>query len=260
VTVASPSLKETRIPTGPEKLPPLRAARDRVVVWDFDGTLAERPGMWRESMKDVLDEHEPGHAVTSEMLRPFLRSGFPWDIPDVHHPELRDPNAWWAHVEHLLVRGYEGVGIVPARARALAVRVRERYVDPRYWRVFDDTLPALTHFRELGWRHLILSNHVPELETIVDHLGLGSLVDGVVNSAETGYEKPHPEAFAHARRAAGEAEQIWMVGDNKDADVAGAERVGIPAILVRRDGERVPGIARQVKTLADVLEYLEGGR
>jgi hypothetical protein len=33
----------------------------RVVPWDFDGTLAHRPGMWSGCLLETLDEHQPGH-------------------------------------------------------------------------------------------------------------------------------------------------------------------------------------------------------
>jgi putative hydrolase of the HAD superfamily len=208
----------------------------RAVLWDFDGTLAFRAGMWVGCLVEVLDEHEPGHGFCAGDVRPSLRDGFPWHTPDVPHPELADADAWWARVEALLARAYARLGYEDERARALGGLARHRYVDPACgWRLFDDTLPALTKLRDDGWRHVVLSNHVPELPAIVDHLGLGGLLDEVVNSAATGYEKPHPEAFAAARRAAG-TETLWMVGDNPVADVAGAEEVGIPAILVRSPG------------------------
>jgi FMN phosphatase YigB (HAD superfamily) len=87
---------------------------------------------------------------------------------------------------------------------------------------------------------VIVSNHVPELPQLVDALGLGGLVDRVFSSALTGYEKPHPQAYLHALRECGRPAARWMVGNNPLADVAGAEAVGIPAILVRstRDGMR----------------------
>ena len=61
-----------------------------VVLWDFDGTLAERPGLWSACLMETLDEHEPGHGVSEDAVRAFLDSGFPWHVPDVEHPELCD--------------------------------------------------------------------------------------------------------------------------------------------------------------------------
>jgi hypothetical protein len=61
---------------------------DRLVLWDFDGTLAWRPGMWSGCVMEVLDEIEAGHAVTAEQLRNGLRSGFPWHAPNEPHPQL----------------------------------------------------------------------------------------------------------------------------------------------------------------------------
>jgi FMN phosphatase YigB (HAD superfamily) len=51
--------------------------------------------------------------------------------------------------------------------------------------------------------------------------------------AETGYEKPHPQAFAALLAALDNVEAIWMIGDNYEVDIAGAESAGIPGILVR---------------------------
>lgn len=229
---------------------------EKVILWDFDGTLGGRPREWRGCLMEILDRHEPGHNVDVEEIRSYLRDGFPWHRPDVAHPELSTTDAWWAHVEPLLVRSYEGVRIEPERARVLGRLAREHYVDARQWTLFDDTLTALRLLQERGWSHIILSNHVPELRTIVEHLGLNDLVDEVVNSAETGYEKPHPGAFDHARRAAGNPEQLWMVGDNPHADVDGAEAAGIPAILISRKGHANRTAPRTVRTLTEVGGWL----
>ncbi len=57
----------------------------------------------------------------------------------------------------------------------------------------------------------------------------------VINSATSGYEKPHPQAFRLAQAAAGPARRLVMIGDNPQADAGGARRAGIDAIWVRRD-------------------------
>jgi putative hydrolase of the HAD superfamily len=239
----------------------LAGARHRpdrgAIIWDFDGTLAHRPGMWRGCLIEVLDEHEPGHGIDGDDVRPYLRDGFPWHQPHVAHPELGEPEAWWGAVEPVMARAYERVGLAPARAGELASRVRERYVDPtRGWTLFDDTIPVLERLEEAGWRHLILSNHVPELPALVEGLGLGRLIESVVCSAAIGYEKPHRAAFEVALERCGRPERVWMVGDNPVADVGGAQTVGIDAILVRTPD---PGVTRRAADLWGVLAMIVGG-
>jgi putative hydrolase of the HAD superfamily len=85
----------------------------------------------------------------------------------------------------------------------------------------------------------VLSNHVPELSEIAEYLGLRSRISRIFNSAETGHEKPHPGAYLGVLRTLKETEAVWMIGDNADADVAGAEAAGILAILVRGYREEV---------------------
>jgi putative hydrolase of the HAD superfamily len=227
---------------------------NRAILWDFDGTLAHRPGMWRGCLVETLDEHAPGHGIDPEELRPFLRTGFPWDSPDTPHPELCDPDVWWAHVEVLLAAAYEGAGIEAGPAGELARHVRARYIDPtRVWELFPDTKPVLERLREHGWRHVVLSNHVPELPAIAKGLGLTAFVDHIVTSAATGFEKPHPVAFRLALELCGNPEEVWMVGDNPTADVAGAEAVGIRAVLVRTQHEPAERIAADLYEAAAMI-------
>jgi putative hydrolase of the HAD superfamily len=212
-------------------------AEGRVILWDFDGTLCWSYGLWRSALMTALDEQLAEHGVIQEDLRPHLRSGFPWHEPERPHPELADPEAWWAVVEGVFARALTAVGVPEEAHASLIRRARQAAIDPSSYRVFDDVRPALTELRERGWRHLILSNHVPELAGIVDGLGIADLFEAVLTSALIDYEKPHPEAFRVALEAAGDPEIVWMVGDNLKADIAGAEAVGIPAILLRQDGE-----------------------
>ena len=227
---------------------------NRAILWDFDGTLAHRPGMWRGCLVETLDEHGPATGSTRRSYARSCADGFPWDSPDVPHPELGDPDAWWARVEILLAAAYEGAGIEAVRASQLAGRVRERYVDPsRVWELFPDTTPVLERLREEGWRHVVLSNRVPELPVIAEGLGLTALVDHIVSSAATGYEKPHPEAFRLALEHCGNPDQVWMVGDNPVADAAGAEAVGIPAVLVRTQLEAAKRSAADLYEVAAII-------
>jgi putative hydrolase of the HAD superfamily len=227
----------------------------RLLIWDFDGTLAHRRGEtgWSILLAETLDAEEPGHGQTAETFRPHLRQGFPWHQPEIAHPELCAPEAWWGSVQPILARAYESAGYAAGRALELAEAARRLYVDPSVgWALFDDTLPVLERLSRDGWTHAILSNHVPELRQIIAGLGLDGLFTEISCSAETGYEKPHPSAFASVLDRVQPAE-AWMVGDNVVADVLGAEALGIPAVLVRRPDPRA---ARYADSLAGVARFV----
>jgi len=221
-----------------------------LVLWDFDGTLAHRAGMWSGAMIEVLDAHEHGHGIERERARAAIRGGFPWHAWEQPHAGVRD---WWGPVEARIARAFTELGVAPARAAPLARAVRERYVDAAVgWALFDDTLEALRTLAAAGWRSAVLSNHVPELGELVGALGLAEHLEHVFSSALTGYEKPHPEAFRLALEACGNPALAWMVGDNPHADVWGAEAVGLRAILVRSEGAarlRAPDAAGAVRVI-----------
>ncbi len=226
----------------------------KTVLWDFDGTLAYRDGLWSGCLAQVLEERAPDRGITRDDVRPLLKAGFPWHRPDVVHPELSEPDAWWAEIEKLLARAIVQLKFTPEEAATYAREVHERYIDCTGFRLFDDTIPVLTSLREAGWRHIILSNHVPELADIVGGLQLDPLIDEVFSSAVTGYEKPHPRSYEIAREAAGSPKEIWMVGDNPAPDVRGAEAVGIPGILVRTKNASVERNAADLEGAARVID------
>jgi len=51
---------------------------EQIILWDFEGTLVNRPGLWRSALMEVLDVNEPDHQVDMEQIRPYLRDAFPW--------------------------------------------------------------------------------------------------------------------------------------------------------------------------------------
>ena len=171
--------------------------------------------------------------------------------PTSHTSDLCEPDAWWTALDPLLGRAFSVGGVEAGRHDDLARAFRARFVDATVgWTLFTDTRPALQATADAGWRNVILSNHVPELPALVGALGLDDLVETVFTSAAIGYDKPHPEAFRHALRASGDPERRWMVGDNPVADVAGAQALGIPAVLIRTEGGEPDALAAARRVVA----------
>jgi len=191
--------------------------------------------------------------VELETLRPFMQKGFPWHNPERPNPPARGAEEWWDALLPVFEEAFLGCHVPPVTARMLAGKVRSVYTDIAEWNLFEDTRPVLEELQEAGWTHMILSNHVPELPALVAGLGLSGLIGSIVNSAHTGFEKPHPAAYQAALGAIEEPVEVWMIGDNIHADVLGAEAAGLPAILVRNQDPRA---RRRAQSLHDVKKFL----
>jgi len=106
---------------------------------------------------------------------------------------------------------------------------------------------------------------VPELRLILSHLGILEDFAVIVNSADTGYEKPHPEAFKQMIEALRGPESVWMIGDSYESDIAGAQAMGISGILVRtydpraeRSCDGLPGVIALLQEAARCSRQCRG--
>ncbi|MCL2515513.1 MAG: HAD family hydrolase [Microbacteriaceae bacterium] len=229
-----------------------------IVLFDFDGTLARRPWIsFGRIMLDVVRRYDPATAVTASDLWEGLEDGFPWHHPDEPHPELNgDPDAWWERLDHVLLMACIYAGVDAEVAREAVAAVRPRFSDPAEWELFPETVDALEALREEGWRLAIVSNAVPELRRTVEGLGIAGHFDAIVSSAEVGFEKGHPEIFRTALRQLGMPDPgpddaVWMVGDNVEADIAAAGRLGLGTVLVHSSA--VNGEAHDLRDAAYII-------
>ncbi len=184
-------------------------------------------------MVEVLRRYAPECDAAADHLRPHIQTGFRWHDP--HQPYgIKAADQWWDELSPIFEKAFAAVGVETSLAKRMGREVRFAYAGVKRWRLYDDTIPALTQLSGAGWTHLLLSNHVPELSEILDYLQINTFFAQVFNSAETGYEKPHLKAYQFVLEATKDAESIWMVGDSVVADIAGAAAAGIPGILVRK--------------------------
>jgi putative hydrolase of the HAD superfamily len=128
-------------------------------------------------------------------------------------------------------------------------------------------LAALRERRRIG----LCSNfsHAPAARAVLERDGLARHFDAIVISHEHGLRKPRPEIFASTLAALGVApDEAIHVGDNLDADVAGATAVGLRTIWITRcvrDPDAVlakhrgPAPTWRVRDLAEIEAILGEG-
>jgi HAD superfamily hydrolase (TIGR01662 family) len=127
--------------------------------------------------------------------------------------------------------------------------------------VFDDARALLASLKYRGYRLGVVTNAIfpsNHFQPRVNELGLAGYFDSFVSSADVGLSKPNPAPYL---RALGdlklECEEAIFVGDTAATDIAGANAVGMRAVLLERTGRRPDGsdvlVIERLTALSDLL-------
>lgn len=142
-------------------------------------------------------------------------------------------------------------------------RMRHEHVE--HVELHDGVTRALEALAGRGVDIAVLTNGNVKQQTMkLEHVGLAHLVDGAVISESAGLEKPDPEIFRRAVEGRGASvDDAWMVGDNVDADIRGAQEAGLRTgwVSLGRDwpGGAAPTVqaASTAEVLARIADTLE---
>ena len=183
-------------------------------------------------------------AILLDALGTLVELKPPWErlAGDDAEPAFKAEMAYYrAHC----IEGRDGASLADLRRRCAAllsdglgreVAVEEMMAAIRF-RAFDDAAPALRDLRERGLKLVCVSNWDYALPEVLERVGLGEVLDGVVTSAGIGVAKPDPAIFEAGLDLAGcEAGEALHVGDSSEEDIAGAAAAGIRALLIDRSG------------------------
>ncbi|MEG2289200.1 MAG: HAD-IA family hydrolase [Clostridium sp.] len=210
---------------------------DKIIFWDFHGTLAFNDWMLSKAVYKVLINNGDNTGILIDDIKKKPMKGFPWQDHEKKYLHLTKNSAWWENAENIFAECYRQLGLGEEKAVKYAKEVRSELIKVDEFILFEDTIKTLRYFKERGYTNVILSNHIPELHDIVDGLGLTTYFSECISSANVGYEKPNPKIYEYALEKYNNPKDVWMVGDNIIADVRGAETVGIKAVLVRSEKE-----------------------
>ncbi|MDZ8094607.1 MAG: HAD family hydrolase [Nostoc sp. DedQUE05] len=210
----------------------------KYLFWDFDNTLGYRQGMWSETLHSILILNGIFN-INSEDIRPFLKNVFPWHSPETSHNLLFNGKTWWGYMNEYFAEIYEKVGINKTQAIKYSSQVQNEYKKLEKWHLYDDAIPTLQDAIKNNYKNIILSNHIPELHEIIDKLNITEYFEEIYTSGTIGYEKPNLKFYAYVINDLKiEKRECVMIGDSYNADIAGALRAGIQAILVRKPNDK----------------------
>ena len=214
----------------------------RAVLFDLGGTLMYERATW-EAINAHADE-----ALTNYLREEGLElnlSTFPREFRKRlrHYFSQREKDLLETTYSFVLrdVLNDKGYRTVPESTLRTALD-RLFAITQTNWVLEDDALSTLEKLEADGYRMGLLSNagDDQDVQQLARRFGIARYFDFILTSAACSYRKPHRRIFELAL-------SNWyflpseavMVGDNLDADVRGAQSVGLFAIwLRRRAGER----------------------
>lgn len=145
--------------------------------------------------------------------------------------------------------------------QVVAAALRSMYaVTQANWLPEADALPTLQALNDQGYRIGYVSNAADHENTqlLIDKGGLRPYAGFIVSSAACGVRKPHPLIFQlaldHFQVKPGEAA---MIGDALEADVLGANRLGIFSIWISRRARPIPDDLTTIHPNAQVAALQE---
>jgi putative hydrolase of the HAD superfamily len=113
-------------------------------------------------------------------------------------------------------------------------------ITQKNWYLETDAIPTLKMLHEQGYRLGMISNTSDDrnVQQLVDRCGLRSYFDTILTSAGCGIRKPDERIFHLALDSFGvPPQQAAMVGDTLEADILGANQLGIYSIWITRRTE-----------------------
>lgn len=79
-----------------------------------------------------------------------------------------------------------------------------------------------------------VNSYAVDIEKLLMKLGLRQYFSHIITSLDVGIAKPEPGIFEEALKVSGlKPSEVIMIGDRVDADVLGANRMGICSVLLR---------------------------
>ncbi len=227
----------------------------KILFWDFDGTLAySRENFWSSIIYECAVKF--GYDQGFKLIYDKVNEGklLTWYFQEISY-EDRVNLLWWADFEERLIELLKSCRMSEDAAEKAARAVRSCVLDANNYYLYEDTEWILNRSKELGYTNIILSNNYPELDEVMEQLGIAKYFDGFVISGQVGFEKPNPGIFEIALNGK-DVKECCMIGDNPIADIQGAKRFGLKTILVHRkkpEGCETDYCFETLKEIAEIL-------
>ncbi len=211
----------------------------KAIIFDMDDTLID----WSQRSVDWVEyEHRHLARVFDYLSRKYdvtcsLEAFWETSRKLTHQawtevrPEMRAPN-----MSAVMARTLEQIGLPVGDVDIRACLEAYGWEPVSGVRAFADVLELMPVLRSRGIRFGLITNAYQPMwmrDRELEAYGLlPHFADCRLSSADVGYLKPHPAIFQAALDCLGiQADEAIFIGDSPEADIAGAQSVGMKAVL-----------------------------
>lgn len=138
-------------------------------------------------------------------------------------------------------------------------KLSDEYIEylPHHNHLFDNAIPVLEQLSTQYNLHII-TNGFEEVQTKkLVNSKINHFFDAVITSEAAGVKKPHPKIFELALKQSGAtAKHSVMIGDTYEADIVGAEKMGMHTICFNYHNLTLPENNIVIHKLIEIKDYL----
>jgi HAD superfamily hydrolase (TIGR01549 family) len=206
---------------------------NKIILWDFDGTLGYREGNWEEAFFELTENEIVKTKENFDIVSNMLQCGFPWHEPKKDFITINNSLDWWEYVKPRFIEIFTALGYDRHESVIKASKVPKQYASLDKWKLYNDVIPCLIQLQNHNWVSVLVTNNIPEFPTILNHLKLSTYFDDVFVSSLTGFNKPNPLILNGYLETLQKNSKIIVVGDRVESDLVFAKVIQADGILVR---------------------------
>lgn len=221
----------------------------------------------------ILELHGDSDGEWLQISREFADHFGAVPLRELHAALLEARDWFWREMERVR-RGRLDLSLAPRviLRRALArcdisdtplvhrMAARYNHIREESVRPLPGAIETLQRLKDMDSRLGMITNGSSEGQRAkIERFSLAPFFDHIQIEGEFGIGKPDARVFQHALDALSvEPADAWMVGDNLDADIRGAQQVGIYAVWVDTPGSGLPAGTtvcpdRIIRSLSDLV-------
>jgi 2-haloalkanoic acid dehalogenase type II len=224
-----------------------RTLKVKAVLFDLGGTLVYQQPY--EPFQRILQTNGVFKSI-EEIRRAFEKGSKEFDVEKHKALGAHEFYTQWnmAVLKHL--------GITHS-IRRLAEEIHPQWFNFSNVYVYPEVKDSLQRLKQMGLKlGLVTRGYELDIEQILPRACLEEFFDVCVGSDTTGRKKSKPEGFKYALKQLGvKPEEAIFVGDNLELDYFGAQKVGMKAVLIQREGKPVAGV-KTVTSLKEIFDFL----